>query len=115
MFSNRKTHKIYGTSPDLLNMLSKSIKEIQLFQRSECSKRLLLYIKNQIIQGVNFLRISEEIAVLNHEEFMRLGEIHNAAIRDGLREGETYDKLKFYGNDLFAFPSSDQTTNLFFG
>ena len=44
---------------------------------------------------------------------MRLGEIHNAAIRDGLIKGETYDKLEFYANDLFAFPSSDQTTNLF--
>ena len=40
-------------------------------------------------------------------------EPHNAAIRDGLIEGETYDELGFYANDLFAFPSSDQTTNLF--
>lgn len=44
---------------------------------------------------------------------MRLGEIHNAAIRDGLIEGETYNELEFYGNDLIAFHSSDQTTNLF--
>ena len=66
-----------------------------------------------MIQGVNFLRISEGIAALNHEEFMRLGEIHNAAIRDGLIEGETYDKLEFYRNDLFAFSSGHQTTNLF--
>ena len=28
-------------------------------------------------------------------------------------QGETYDELEFYANDLFAFPSSDQTTNLF--
>ena len=113
---NRKTHKIYGSSPDLLKMLPESIRElfpIQLFQRSGCSKRLLLYIKNQIIQGVNFLKISEGIAALNHEEFMRQGEIHNAAIRDGLIDGETYDELEFYANDLFPFPSSDQTTNLF--
>lgn len=113
---NRKTHKIYGSSPDLLKMLPESIRElfpIQLFQRSGCSKRLLLYTKNQIIQGVNFLKISEGIAALNHKEFMRQGEIHNAAIRDGLIDGETYDELEFYANDLFAFPSSDQTTNLF--
>lgn len=97
-------------------MLPESIRElfpIQLFQRTGCYKRLLLYIKNQIIQGVNFLRISEGIAALNHKEFIRLGEIHNAAMREALIEGETYDELKFYVNDLFAFPSSDQTTNLF--
>lgn len=41
------------------------------------------------------------------------GEMHNAAIRDGLIEDETSDELEFYANDLFAFPSSDQTTNLF--
>ena len=37
---NRKPHKIYGTSPDLLNMLPESIRELfplQLFQRSGCS------------------------------------------------------------------------------
>ena len=62
---------------------------------------------------MNFLRISEGIATLNHEEFMRLGKIHNAAIRDGLIEGETYYELEFHANDLFAFPSSDQITNLF--
>ena len=62
---------------------------------------------------MNFLRISKGIAALNHKEFMRLGEIHNAAMRDGLIEGETYNELEFYGNDLIAFPSSDQATNLF--
>lgn len=41
------------------------------------------------------------------------GEMHNPAIRDGLIEDETFDELEFYANDLFAFPSSDQTTNLF--
>ena len=62
---------------------------------------------------MNFLTISEGIAALNQEEFMRLGEIYNAAIRDGLIEGETYNELEFYGNDLIAFSSSDQATNLF--
>ena len=33
------------------------------------------------------------------------GEICNAAIRDGLIEGETYDELEFYGNDLMHFPA----------
>lgn len=62
---------------------------------------------------MNFLKISEGIAALNHEEFMRLGGIHNAAIRDGLLEDEAFDELEFYANDLFAFPSSKETTNLF--
>ena len=62
---------------------------------------------------MNFLRISEGIAALNQEEFMRLGEIYNAAIRDGLIEGETYNELEFYGNDLIAFSSSDLATNSF--
>ena len=62
---------------------------------------------------MNFLRISEGIATSNLEEFMGLGEIHNAAMREGLIEGETYNELEFYVNDLFSFPSSDKTTNLF--
>ena len=44
---------------------------------------------------------------------MRL-EVHNAAIRDGVIEGENFDELEFYANDLLEFPSSDQATNLFF-
>lgn len=70
-----KTRKIYGTTLDLWNVLPKSIRELfpmQLFQRSGCSKRLLLYIKNQIYGGVNFLKISQGIAGLNHEESMWL-------------------------------------------
>ena len=70
-----KTRKIYGTTLDLWNVLPKSIRELfpmQLFQRSGCSKRLLLYIKNQIYGGVNFVKISQGIAGLNHEELMWL-------------------------------------------
>jgi len=79
-------------------MSPESIKEsfpIHLFQRSGCSKRLLSYIKNRVFQGVNFLKIIQGIAALNHEEFMRLGEIHNAAIKDGVTEGEMFDELNF--------------------
>ena len=70
-----KTRKIYGTTLDLWNVLPKSIRELfpmQLFQRSGCSKRLLLYIKNQIYGGVNFLKIRQGIAGLNHDESMWL-------------------------------------------
>lgn len=44
---------------------------------------------------MNFLKIIQGIAALNHEEFMRLGETHNAAIKDGVTEGEMFEELNF--------------------
>ena len=111
----RNTHKLFAASPDLLNGLPETVREVfpvKLYQRSGCSKRLILYIKNSITQGVNFLKISEGIGALNHEHHTRLGEIFNAAVRDGLAEGEVFDFEDFYSNDLFAFPSNDQLTRI---
>ena len=36
---------------------------------------------------------------------MRQGEIHNAAIRDGLTDGETYDELEFSQMICLHFPA----------
>ena len=111
----RNTHKLFAASSDLLNGLPETVREVfpvKLYQRSGCSKRLILYIKNSITQGVKFLKISEGIGALNHEHRTRLGEIFNAAVRDGLAEGEVFDFEDFYSNDLFAFPSNDQLTRI---
>ena len=105
----------FAASPDLLNGLPETVREVfpvKLYQRSGCSKRLIFYIKNSITQGVNFLKFSEGIGALNHEHHTRLGEIFNAAVRDGLAEGEVFDFEDFYSNDLFAFPSNDQLTRI---
>lgn len=85
---------------------------VKLYQRSGCSKQLVSYIKNSITQGVNFLKISEGIAALNHEHHTRLGETFNVAVRDGLVDGGEFDFEDFYSNDLFAFPSNDQLTRI---
>lgn len=111
----RKTHKIIATSPDLLNELPETVREVfpaKLYQRSGCSKQLISYIKNLITQGVNFLKITEGIGALNHELHTRLGETFNAAVRDRLAEGGVFDFEEFYSNDLFAFPSNDQLTRI---
>ena len=111
----RKTHKLFAASPDVLNSLPETARElfpVKLYQRSGCSKRLISYIKNLVTQGVNFLKISEGIAALNHEHHTRLGEIFNAAVRDGLAESAAFDFEDFYSNDLFSFPSNDQITRI---
>ena len=81
LVQGRKTHKIFASSPDPLTMLPATVKELfpmKLYQRSRCTKRLLSYIKNQITQGVNFLKISEGIGNLNHEEHTRLEELYKS-------------------------------------
>lgn len=48
------------------------------------------------MQGVNFLKISESVVVLNYEHHTRLGETFNAAIRYGLPKGQAFDFGDFY-------------------
>ena len=85
---------------------------IRLFQRSGCSKKLLEYVTSAVTQGVNFLKISENIACLNHGEHTKLGLTYNNVREDDSTPREPYDFNDFYTNDIFAFPSNDQLMNI---
>ena len=86
---------------------------IRLFQRSGCSKKLLQYVMSAVTQGVNFLKISEGIALLNHGEHTTLGLTYDDTIEDGPTSKEPYEYNDFYTNDMFSFPSNDQLMNIF--
>lgn len=82
----RITHKITATSRDLMSTLPSWLQKafpIRLFQRSGCSKKLLQYVMSAVTQGVNFLKISEGIALLNHGEHTTLGLTYDDTVKDG--------------------------------
>lgn len=66
-----------------------------------------------VTQGVNFLKISEGIALLNHGEHTTLGLTYDDTIEDGPTSKEPYEYNDFYTNDMFSFPSNDQLMNIF--
>lgn len=111
----RISHILRSTSPDVLRCLPSNIQAyfpVELFQRSGCTKNLLQYIETQILQGVNFLTISEGLASLNFRTFCRQRQIYLAAANDHCTEvNSSYSE--FYSNPVFAFPSNDQIINLF--
>lgn len=112
----RKVHKIQAATPDLMHILPSSIQvsfPIHLFQRSGCTKQLMHYVVNAIRQGVNFLKISEGIASLNHEEHTRIGSAFDAAREEGLTAPPPFNFDDFYTNDIFSFPSNDQLMSMF--
>ena len=107
-----------STSLDVLNCLPCSIQAyfpIELSQRSGCTKNLLQYIETQVLQGVNFLKISEGLASLNFQAFcqQRLVYLTAASENSNLAVQDHSSCYEFYSNPLFAFPSNDQTMNLF--
>ena len=102
----RKTHTVHATSTDLMKTLPFTIQTgfpLILYKRSGWSKKLLKFIKNSLVKGVNFLQISESLASLNHDEYARLGTVFNMAREDGLTNGEPFNFDDFYSNDLFSF------------
>ena len=68
---------------------------------------------NAVTQGVNFLKISEGIACLNHDEHTALGLVYNEARKGTSTSSEPYNFNDFYTNDIFAFPSNNQLMNVF--
>ena len=88
---------------------------IELSQRSGCTKNLLQYIETQVLQGGNFLKISEGLASLNFQAFcrQRLVYLTAASENSNLAVQDHSSCYEFYSNPLFAFPSNDQTMNLF--
>lgn len=112
----KMSHKIHAATQDLLKMLPSSVQinfPVLLFQRSGCSKQLIQYVNNEIAQGVNFLKISEGIASLNHGELTRLGLAYETARLEGLTSSQPFNFSNFYTNNLFSFPSNDQLMNIF--
>lgn len=112
----RISHSLRSTSLDVLNSLPGSIQAyfpLELFQRSGCTKNLLQYIETQVLQGVNFLKISEGLASLNFQAFCRQRQIYLAALIENNVITDDSSCSEFYSNSLFAFPSNDQIINLF--
>ena len=112
----RMTHRLIATSPALMNTLPSWLQmalPVRLFQRSGMSKKLLQYVKSSVTQGVNFLKICESIASLNHGEHTALGLAYNEAGKDSSVSREPYDFDDFYNNDIFSFPSNDHVMNVF--
>jgi hypothetical protein len=78
-------HELRSTSTDIHQSLPSEIQlffPVELFHRSGCTKHLMQYVDTQILQGVNFLQISEGLASLNLHEFQRQRNIYFAAVRE---------------------------------
>ena len=102
-------HNLRATTPDLHDTLPDAVKQlfpVIIFQRSACTKQLIQYIQTQVMQGVNFLKISEGLASLNFQEFYQ-------RIRVFSHLNFVADNHNFYNNEMFSFPNNDQVMNIF--
>lgn len=70
-------------------------------------------IKRQILQGVNFLTISEGLASLNFRTFCRQRQVYLAAAFDENDVTVNSSYSEFYNNPVYSFPSNDQIMSLF--
>ena len=70
----RLCHKLMSATPDVMNSLPKVVQEYFPFfltEKSGYTKTLADYTEAQLLQGINFLKISECIASLSIREFGR--------------------------------------------
>ena len=108
----RLCHKLMSATPDVMNTLPKVIEEYfpsLLTEKSGYTKTLADYTKAQLLQGVNFLKISEGIASLSIREFCRRKDLFAAAIGD-CRSNSNEMGISishFYQTSLFSYPSND--------
>ena len=67
---------------------------IERSQRSGCTKNLLQYIETQVLQGVNFVKISEGLPSLNFQAFCQQRLVYLTAACEN-------SNLGFKGSELF--------------
>ena len=114
----RLCYKLMSATPDVMNALPNILQEYFPFiltEKSGYTKTLADYTEAQLLQGVNFLKISEGIASLSIREFCRQKELYAAAIGDS-RSNSNVMKIsmsQFYQNSLFSYPSNDILMNMF--
>ena len=109
-------HKIVSSSNDLLNSLPRYVQTnfpITMFSRSGCTNALLDFINSNVVRGINFLKVSEEIAELNFRHFCRRGLIYASARNENQATGEPFSETEFYDNMLYSFPGNDHISSIF--
>lgn len=109
-------HKIVSSSNDLLNSLPRHIQvifPITMFSRSDCTNARLDFINSNLIRGINFLQICEEIAELNYRDFCRPGLVYASARNENKVTGEPISEVEFYDNMFYSFTSNDQISSIF--
>lgn len=105
-----------SATPDVMNTLPKVIQEYFPFfltGKSGYTKTLADYTEAQLLQGVNFLKISEGIASIR--EFCRRKELFAAVIGDSRSNSSVMEinMSHFYQNSLFSNSSNDMLMNMF--
>ena len=114
----RLCHKLMSATPDVMNTLPKVLQEYFPFfltEKSGYTKTLADYTGAQLLQGVNFLKISEGIASLSIGDFCRRKELFAAAIGDSRSNSNVMEisMSQFYQNSLFSYPRNDMLMNMF--
>lgn len=102
-------------TPDIWNSMPKVVQEyflLVLTERSGYTKIMYDIIETELLQGVNFMKISEGITSLNIREFIREKQIYAAATSDD-NNSNNIDVSEFYENSIFSFPSNDLLMKIF--
>ena len=100
----RLCHKLMSATPDVMNTLPKVIQEyfpFLLTEKSGYTKTLVDYTEAQLLQGVNFLKISEGILLLFLSESFA-DEKNFLQQRSGTAE-MGISMSHFYQNSLFSY------------
>ena len=104
-----------ATTPDIHNSLPRNIQEFfpaEIYQRCGITKTLNHFIDTEILEGVNFLKISEGLASLNYRGYVQRRMIYQRSTNghDGV---QMLDSEQFHNNVLYSFPSNDQIMRIF--
>lgn len=104
------------TTPDVWNSMPKVIREyfpVVLTEKSRYTKIMYDFIETELLQGVNFMKLSEGMASLNMREFCRRKQLYAVATRDDISTSDNINVSEFYENSIFSFPSNDLLMNIF--
>ena len=84
----------------------------EIYQRCGITKALNHFIDTEILEGVNFLKISEGLASLNYREYVQRRLIYQSSSNgdDGV---QLLYSEQFQSNALYSFPSNDQIMRIF--
>ena len=113
--NSRRGHRMRAATPDIHNSLPRYVQEFfptEIYQRCGITKTLIHFIDTEILEGVNFLKISEGIASLNYRGYLQRRLIYQSA-SNGDMIVQFSDSAEFHNNVLYSFPSNDQLMRIF--
>lgn len=113
--NSRRGHRMRAATPDIHNSLPSYVQEFfptEIYQRCGITKTLIHFIDTEILEGVNFLKISEGIASLNYRGYLQRRQIYQSA-SNGDMIVQFSDSAEFHNNVLYSFPSNDQLMRIF--